>query len=307
MRRPMPANVTVVFADLTGSTAMFEMQGNAKATQTVTSLTQWMGEVFADHQGRVVKFLGDGVLAVFADSLHALEAVTDLQRRHHLRSASERTTSSMLLRVGVATGEVLEVGGNCYGDTVHLAARLSEMSGADQIWASAATVDALPGGSGPRRRSLGQVAIRGRTESQIVHQIEWQEESPSEFMTIPGSPQDPAPPAGVRQGSITLSWLDVQANFVASPLPIYLGRGDDAAFAVNDPRVSRLHAKINWVNGGFVLTDLSSYGTWLRFAGSESELALRRSACALRSDGEIAMGAPFSDFTVPTVNFRLSG
>ncbi|MEN9398252.1 MAG: hypothetical protein RLZ81_2782, partial [Pseudomonadota bacterium] len=68
-----------------------------------------------------------------------------------------------------------------------------------------------------------------------------------------------------------------------------------------------LHAKITWVNGAFLLTDISTYGTWLRFAGSETELALRRSACALHSDGEIALGAPFSDFTVPTVNFRLSG
>lgn len=302
----MPANATVVFADLTGSTAMFEMQGNAKATQTITGLTQWMGEVFAEHQGRVVKFLGDGVLAVFADSLHALEAVTDLQRTHHLRSAGERDKPTMLLRIGVATGEVLEVDGNCYGDPVNLAARLSDLSGAEQIWASAATVDALPSGSGPRRRSLGPVAIRGKTEPQVIYQIEWQEELPSEFLTIPASLQYVAPPGGPRQGSITLSWLDVQASFVSSPLPIYLGRGDDAAFAVNDPRVSRLHAKINWVNGGFVLTDLSSYGTWLRFAGSETELALRRSACALHGDGEIAMGAPFSDFTVPTVNFRLS-
>jgi len=99
----------------------------------------------------------------------------------------------------------------------------------------------------------------------------------------------------------------VQATFAASPLPIYLGRGDDAAFAVNDPRVSRLHAKITWTNGAFLLTDISTYGTWLRFAGSDAELALRRNACALHSDGEIAMGAPFSDFTVPTVNFKLSG
>lgn len=303
----MPANATVVFADLTGSTAMFEMQGNAKATQTITGLTQWMGEVFAEHQGRVVKFLGDGVLAVFADSLQALEAVTDLQRTYHLRSEGERDKTPMQLRIGVATGEVLEVDGDCYGDAVTLAARLSDLSGAEQIWATASTVGALPGGSGPRRRSLGPVAIRGKSEPQVVYQIEWQEDLPSEFLTIPGSLQYVAPQAGAQQASITLSWLDVQASFVASPLPIYLGRGDDAAFAVNDPRVSRLHAKITWHNGAFLLTDLSSYGTWLRFAGSETELALRRSACALHSDGEIAMGATFSDFTVPTVNFRLSG
>ncbi|MBK9235963.1 MAG: FHA domain-containing protein [Rhodoferax sp.] len=303
----MTANVTVVFADLTGSTAMFEKQGNARATEVITGLTQLMGEVFVKHQGRVVKFLGDGVLALFANSLHALEAVTDLQRSLHLRSQGELDKAPMQVRIGVATGEVLEVDGEHYGEALTLAARLSELSGAEQIWATASTVDALPSTAGPRRRRLGPIAIRGKTEPQVVYQIEWQEELPSEFLTLPGNLQYMASQAAALQATIVLSWLDVQAGFVASPLPIYLGRGDDAAFAVNDPRVSRLHAKINWVNGKFVLTDLSSYGTWLRFAGSESELALRRSACALHSNGEIAMGAPFSDFTVPTVNFKLSG
>lgn len=303
----MTANVTVVFADLTGSTAMFERQGNARATETITGLTQLMGEVFAEHQGRVVKFLGDGVLALFAHSLSALEAVTDLQRILHLRSQGEFDKAPMQVRIGVATGEVLEVDGDCYGEALTLAARLSELSGAEQIWATASTVDALPSGAGPRRRRLGPIAIRGKTEPQVVYQIEWEKDLPSELLTLPGNLQDMASQAAALQATIVLSWLDVQASFVASPMPIYLGRGDDAAFAVNDPRVSRLHAKINWVNGKFVLTDLSSYGTWLRFAGSESELALRRSACVLHGDGEIAMGAPFSDFTVPTVNFKLSG
>jgi len=303
----MPAISTVVFADLTGSTAMFETQGNARATQTITALTQWIGEVCAEHHGRVVKVLGDGVLALFSDSQLALEAVTELQRVHHARMERAPGKASLKLQIGVATGEVLEVDGNCYGDPVNTAARLSDLSGGGQIWATEATVDALPGGSGPGRRSLGPVAIRGKSEPQVIYQIEWQDELPSELLTVPAGLQYLATSAGPQPGTITLSWLDVQATFAASPLPIYLGRGDDAAFAVNDPRVSRLHAKITWTNGAFLLTDISTYGTWLRFAGSETELALRRSACALHSDGEIALGAPFSDFTVPTVNFRLSG
>ena len=75
---------------------------------------------------------------------------------------------------------------------------------------------------------------------------------------------------------------------------------------MNDPRVSRRHARIDWVDKHVVLTDLSSYGTWVRFPGGQADLALRRSACVLLERGEIALGAPFSDFTVPTVRFSLS-
>ena len=55
------ADVTVVFADLTGSTGIYESLGNAKATRAITGLTEWIGKVCASHEGRVVKYLGDGV------------------------------------------------------------------------------------------------------------------------------------------------------------------------------------------------------------------------------------------------------
>ncbi|HZF86072.1 MAG TPA: adenylate/guanylate cyclase domain-containing protein, partial [Burkholderiaceae bacterium] len=73
---------TVVFADLTGSTRAFEVMGNVRATETVTRLTQWIGSVCEVHEGRVVKKLGDGLLAIFADGVAATTAVLELQRGH---------------------------------------------------------------------------------------------------------------------------------------------------------------------------------------------------------------------------------
>ena len=71
-----------------------------------------------------------------------------------------------------------------------------------------------------------------------------------------------------------------------------------------DPRVSRKHARIEWRAGKFYLEDVSSYGTWVRFADSTAIVALRRQECVLLLDGEIALGASFEDFTVPTVIFK---
>jgi hypothetical protein len=125
-------------------------------------------------------------------------------------------------------------------------------------------------------------------------------------MTLPAALSDLQPAADPVLGQINLSWLDVNAAFRSSQLPIHLGRLSDAEFAVNDPRVSRRHARIDWEDNHFVLTDLSSYGTWVRFPGGQADLALRRNACVLLEQGEIALGAPFTDFTVPTVSFTLS-
>ena len=65
---------TVVFADIVGSTGLFEQLGGANASQLMNGLTTQLGKVFEQHQGRVVKLLGDGVFAVFADAGSAVTA-----------------------------------------------------------------------------------------------------------------------------------------------------------------------------------------------------------------------------------------
>jgi adenylate cyclase len=105
---------------------------------------------------------------------------------------------------------------------------------------------------------------------------------------------------------IELAWLDQHRKFHSSQLPIHIGRVSQAEFVVNDPRVSRAHARVQWRNGSILLVDVSTYGTWIRFAGGGSDLLLRREECVLHGDGEIALGASFSDLTVPTVRFSIT-
>jgi adenylate cyclase len=63
--------------------------------------------------------------------------------------------------------------------------------------------------------------------------------------------------------------------------------------------------RIDRRGGNFVLEDLSSYGTWVRFAGSDSIIALRRQECTLSGNGEIALGASFDDFSAPCISFAI--
>ncbi len=302
------AEVTVVFADLTGSTGVFEALGNAKATQAITRLTDWMGKVCVARRGRVVKNLGDGVLMVFSQNSDAVEAVTDLQRLHTERIKTWPDKLRMHLQVGLARGEVIEQAADYFGDAVNVASRLSDLSGPDQILASEAVINGLPPDTLVRFRSLGAMDIRGRNEACQVYRVEWQNEVMSDMFTMPaGLTPLPFGKTAPQAGSIALSWLDVAATFASTQLPIHIGRVDEAQFVVNDPRVSRMHAKITWRAGKFYLEDVSSYGTWVRFAGSDAIVALRRQECVLLVEGEIALGAPFEDFTVPTVSFKFPG
>jgi pSer/pThr/pTyr-binding forkhead associated (FHA) protein len=93
---------------------------------------------------------------------------------------------------------------------------------------------------------------------------------------------------------------------MAFDLPIHVGRIRHCEFIVADPRVSRTHFRLEWRNGRVMLVDVSSYGTWVRFSGSRTEVLLRREECVLYGQGEVALGAPFSDTSVPVVSFQVS-
>ena len=65
---------TVLFADLRGSTAMYETLGNAEATTVVTQSVALIARVIEEHGGQVVKTLGDGLMAIFPTPSSAVQA-----------------------------------------------------------------------------------------------------------------------------------------------------------------------------------------------------------------------------------------
>jgi adenylate cyclase len=187
----MSALATVMFADLTGSTALFERLGNGTAAQVVTGLTGWIGEACVQHRGRVVKTLGDGVMAVFGDAARAVEAVVHLQREH-ARWRAGAPAHPLQLRVGLDCGELVEVDGDCFGDAVNVASRLCDLAGPRQIWATDRVVQlvALPP-PGVRFHALGLVPIRGKVQQRRLYRIGWQREAAVVEIPGPGGGQAP--------------------------------------------------------------------------------------------------------------------
>jgi hypothetical protein len=158
-------------------------------------------------------------------------------------------------------------------------------------------------------RMLGPIAIRGRAEPCTVYQIEWHEDAASEFLTMQGHAEQVLVPgqSDVLGRQVELTWRDHNRRFQSFELPVHIGRVRNVEFMVNDPRVSRTHACLEWRNGSVVMVDLSSYGSWVRFSGaSGSDVLLRRDECVLHGEGDLALGASFADPTVPTVHFKVT-
>lgn len=304
----MGVQTTVVFTDLHGSTAVFEALGNVRATEIITQITSWIAKQCVLNGGQVVKTLGDGVLAMFPDGQRAVNAVVDLQRLHSKSLIRALPDLRMAMRIGVASGEVEIVAGDCYGDAVNVAARLCDLCGPHQIWANAAALSTVDESPGIAFRVLGPISIRGRAEPCNVYQIEWREEVATDFLTMQGEldPEYDSGDVDALGREIELTWMGSTKRFKSFELPIQIGRVRDVEFVVNDPRVSRTHARLEWRNGSVVFIDASSYGSWVRFTGATgSDVLLRRDECVLHGKGELALGASFADASVPTVTFSI--
>src|SRR5437867_13284420 len=102
--------VTVLFADVTGSTALAERSDPEDVRAILGRYYAIAREVVAEHGGTLEKFIGDAVMAVFGmptahgdDAERALAAALALRER----VAKDAQTASLALRMGVNTGEVV--------------------------------------------------------------------------------------------------------------------------------------------------------------------------------------------------------
>ncbi len=294
-----------MFSDLSGSAALYESLGNERASLVVSRLTRWMGDVVVAHSGRVVKELGDGVLSIFLDAAAAIAAAAAMQRSHQANLARWAEPLRMAVRIGIASGEVMELDGDTYGDAVNVASRLCERALANEVWVTdAAAVDA---GAVPKVqfRRLGVFEIRGKSESQVVYQADWREDLPQGALTEHAGLPSAVAPIERGRGTLELTWSEQTRSFSSDETPLHVGRSPEAHCFVHDPRVSRRHARIDWRQGSFTLTDVSSFGSWVQFDGSDAEVRLRRDACMLHGSGQISLGVPFESGS-PLLRFVIS-
>ncbi len=81
----------------------------------------------------VVKMLGDGVLLSFKNNRLAVECMSHIQQEHSERVARWPKRLKLLMQIGMARGQVVQVDGDCFGDAVNVASRLSDLAGPEQI------------------------------------------------------------------------------------------------------------------------------------------------------------------------------
>jgi len=292
---------TILFADLRGSTALYESMGNAEATAVVTQSVALLARIVANLGGQVVKTLGDGLMAMFDAAPAAVQAADEMhESMERIGGPAGALPQPLKLQVGIACGEVVEMSGDVFGDAVNVAARLLDHAGDNETLLTANVLAGLDEAQRERFRSLDKMQLRGRVEPVHVHLLEAARQSFDPAATAFGDIAPTAEPEGIR-----LVWLDLNRVYSGTSLPVVLGRSPQATYCIDDTRVSRSHARIDWHGGTFQLTDLSYNGTYVRFDHDPEVISLRRGTCTLHGNGVIGLGTPPVDAVSPCVRFEV--
>ena len=202
--RRLKIPLTILFTDLVGSTSYFDRYGDTAGLAIVHRHAEQVSAVVGEFGGRVIKTIGDSVMAEFAEPAPAVRAAAEFQRRLLVENQKLPPRDRVQVRIGINHGPAFRHGGDVYGDAVNLAARVTKHAGAAQVVISHSVCEAILNVPDLRCTALGKVTIEGKAEKEDIFEVIWTETEAYDrlratvtaVMTPQPEAQHPAVPAG---------------------------------------------------------------------------------------------------------------
>ena len=252
--------------------------------------------------GRVVKTLGDGMVCQFKEADRAFRAACEMQIV--AVDIEPQADTKLSIKIGFTWGPVVTEGGDVFGDTVNVCARLVSLANPQQVLTTQETIDALSPGLRERSRQLHALKVRGRVGEVKVCDVLWRTGDADITKAFTRSGLMRAKPAATRQWILKVTYAG-DTKVVQATESIKLGRDKENDVVVNSNLASRVHARISGRGDKFVIADQSSNGTFVMIDGNTRELRLRREEATLGERGYIGLGGPASSPGEHVLRYRL--
>lgn len=289
-------NKAVLFADVSQSGQLYQKLGDATARSVVNACIEAMAAILPQHDGEVVKTLGDAILCVFPSADLAVLAAGEMQA---IVTNTRPGNYPVAIHVGLHYGPVLNEKGDVFGDTVNVAAYLTAVAKREQILTTEATQIALSPALQSSVRPIFNTVLKGSNRDSIVYQVMWKTDRASMTEVNPGSnrliPGD--------AGSLLVEHEGERIRIDQWRPSIRIGRGQECDLVVNDRYVSREHITVRAMRTRFYLSDHSINGTYVTLQGGE-EVHILHGEMPLDRSGQLSLGRSGADNAGQIITFQ---
>ena len=292
--------LAVLFADICGSTALYESLGDVLARRLISRCIAAMTAELPAHQGVLVKTIGDEIMCAFATAESAYHAASAMQ--HAVNKANQGSGHPLHIRIGFHFGDVICEADDVFGDTVNVASHVTSITRANQIMATRVVVDILPPELQRRARQIMRSDFKGKQEQFDIFMISWGAEDVES--TRIGLPAYRKLDEDKEDSELILRYRDHSYMVNKRHKTAILGRHESCQIVVHHNFASRQHVRIEFRLGKFFIVDQSTNGTHIRFKNGK-EVCITRDEMALEGSGSIRLGQDFSELAVDPVDFAI--
>ena len=276
--------LAILFADVVGSTRLYELMGDLRARDMVAICIDVMRSATEQRQGTVIKTMGDEVMSTFPSADEALNAAAQMQQQIASHAQLKVDGQPVCIRIGCHFGPVMLENRDVFGATVHTANRMTSQAKAGQIITTAATVERLSPEWRASCRQIDIATLKGQGNEVALYEVLWQSEDVTSM--VPAISMNSRP---VRVLRLRIRANDRDLVIDEQHSSITIGRAEDNDVVIKGNLISRLHARIEISRHKFVLIDQSTNGTFVQTANGE-ESFVRRDSLQIKGEGTIGLG-----------------
>ena len=265
--------LAIVFADVVGSTRLFEVMGDQRARAMVAICIDVMRTATEQHSGTVIKTIGDEIMATFPTADDALNAAGQMQKQITAHAELKMDGQPVAIRIGCHFGPVVLETRDVFGASVHTANRMTSQAKAGQIITTSATVERLSPEWRASVRQIDIATIRGQGAEVALYEVLWQTEDVTSMLpAIALTARD-------QRRTLRLRLRVAEREVIVDQLhpQVVIGRADESDVIVRGNLISRQHARIEFNRNRFLLTDQSTNGTFVQMTGQEEAFVRRDS------------------------------
>lgn len=288
-----PRKQFVMFADIAGSSQLFERLGDTEAMHAVERCLKRMSRSIDAFHGRTVQVVGDELLAAFETAESACQSAIDMQQR--VADIPPISGLKLAIRIGLHVGLVTDRDGELTGEVITNAARIVGAARRDQILCSSDLVNELGPQTQLSLRPMPDLASIPQNGGQFeVFQVEWSiHPIPGQFSVLSIMPAT----------RLSVCYRDKSHLLDDKMRVLTVGRDLANKVHIDDRKASRSHARIEKRNSGFYLVDTSTNGSYVSLAGRQ-EVLVKHNEILLEGNGSISFGASKSDPTAAVAEFE---